>query len=399
MEVKFQIKHQSKRISLFFVAIVVLFSSMLFIDKVLADGQQPTVESDESLVSIYDRGIERSIVTKARTVAEALKLADIEVNQSQDVVEPALDSAIDAKKFNVNIYRARPITIVDGLMRKTITTAQQTPELIAQSAGITLHKEDKVELDKTSNLAVDGADTLMTISRALSVNLTLYGKKMTVRTQAKTVAELLKEKNITIKSDDVLLVDQSAAIYPNMTIELWRNGKQTVTVDEEIAFKTETISDANKTTDYKEVKTRGENGKKTVTYEIEMNGGREVARKEIASVVTKEAKNQVEIVGTKINLPAGSHTDWMAAAGISPNDYGYVNYLVSKESGWRVNASNRNSGAYGLPQALPGRKMASAGADWENNPITQLKWMNGYVKGRYGSWANAVSHSKSRGWY
>ena len=120
MEVKFQIKHQSKRISLFFVAIVVLFSSMLFIDKVLADGQQPTVESDESLVSIYDRGVERSIVTKARTVAEALKLADIEVNQSQDVVEPALDSTIDAKKFNVNIYRARPITIVDGLMRKTI---------------------------------------------------------------------------------------------------------------------------------------------------------------------------------------------------------------------------------------------------------------------------------------
>lgn len=398
MEVKFQIKHQSKRISLLFVAIVVLFSSVLFIDKVLADGQQPTVESDESLVSIYDRGVERSIVTKARTVAEALKLADIEVNQSQDVVEPALDSAIDAKKFNVNIYRARPITIVDGLMRKTITTAQQTPELIAQAAGIMLHKEDRVELDKTNNLAVDGADTLMTISRALPVNLTLYGKKMTVRTQAKTVAELLKEKNITVKSDDVLLVDQSAAIYPNMTIELWRNGKQTVTVDEEIAFKTETISDANKTTDYKEVKTRGENGKKTVTYEIEMNGGREVARQAIASVVTKEAKNQVEIVGTKINLPAGSHTDWMAAAGISPNDYGYVNYLVSKESGWRVNASN-NSGAYGLPQALPGRKMASAGADWETNPITQLKWMNGYVKGRYGSWANAVSHSKSRGWY
>lgn len=399
MEVKFQIKHQSKRISLLFVAIVVLFSSVLFIDKVLADGQQPTVESDESLVSIYDRGIERSIVTKARTVAEALKLADIEVNQSQDVVEPALDSAIDAKKFNVNIYRARPITIVDGLMRKTITTAQQTPELIAQAAGIMLHKEDRVELDKTNNLAVDGADTLMTISRALPVNLTLYGKKMTVRTQAKTVAELLKEKNITVKSDDVLLVDQSAAIYPNMTIELWRNGKQTVTVDEEIAFKTETISDANKTTDYKEVKTRGENGKKTVTYEIEMNGGREVARQAIASVVTKEAKNQVEIVGTKINLPAGSHTDWMAAAGISPNDYGYVNYLVSKESGWRVNASNKKSGAYGLPQALPGRKMASAGADWETNPITQLKWMNGYVKGCYGSWANAVSHSKSHGWY
>ena len=65
--------------------------------------------------------------------------------------------------------------------------------------------------------------------------------------------------------------------------------------------------------------------------------------------------------------------------------------LIEKESGWNPVARNRSSGAYGLCQALPGTKMASAGSDWESNPVTQLKWCNGYAKGRYGSWAAAYS--------
>lgn len=399
MEDNFRIKRHSKYIGLFFAVVAIVSGSLSLIDEALADSQQPAVESDESLVVIYDRGIERSIVTKSRTVAEALKAANIEVSESQDVVEPALESMIDAKKYNVNIYRARPITVVDGLTRKTVTTAQQTPELIARAAGVDLYKEDNVEFDASSNLAIDGADMLLKIDRATSVNFTLYGKKMSIRTQAKTVSELLIEKKITVNENDTLSVDKSAAIYQDMTIELWRNGKQTVTVEEEIAFKTDIVRDANKTTDYKEIKTKGENGKKTVTYEIEMKNGHEVSRREISSIVAREPKSQIEVIGTKINLPPGSHTDWMAAAGISSSDYGYANYLVSKESGWRINASNSSSGAYGLPQALPGRKMASAGSDWQTNPITQLRWMNGYVMGRYGSWENAVSHSKSHGWY
>lgn len=64
--------------------------------------------------------------------------------------------------------------------------------------------------------------------------------------------------------------------------------------------------------------------------------------------------------------------------------------LWTKESGWNHRASNNSSGAYGIPQALPGSKMASAGDDWENNPATQIKWGLGYIKGRYstpcGAW-------------
>ena len=73
--------------------------------------------------------------------------------------------------------------------------------------------------------------------------------------------------------------------------------------------------------------------------------------------------------------------------------------LWNRESGWRVTAHNRSSGAHGIPQALPGSKMASAGSDWYKNPQTQIKWGLGYIKNRYGTPCNALSHSNRTGWY
>lgn len=73
--------------------------------------------------------------------------------------------------------------------------------------------------------------------------------------------------------------------------------------------------------------------------------------------------------------------------------------LVYRESRWVVTATNPSSGAYGLPQALPGSKMASAGPDWRTNPFTQLRWMRGYVAGRYGGSCAALAFQKANGWY
>jgi hypothetical protein len=105
-----------------------------------------------------------------------------------------------------------------------------------------------------------------------------------------------------------------------------------------------------------------------------------------------KAQNAVQAQLVSIVLPAGSHTDWMAAAGIAASDYGYVEYIVDHESGWGVTKWNYGgSGAYGLGQALPASKMAAYGDDYMTNPVTQLKWANAYAIGRYGSWANAYS--------
>lgn len=95
----------------------------------------------------------------------------------------------------------------------------------------------------------------------------------------------------------------------------------------------------------------------------------------------------------------GTKADWMRAAGIPEDLWGCVDALVARESGWRVNATNRSSGAYGLPQSLPGTKMASAGADWQTNPVTQLRWMTGYVNARYGGFCQANSFQLRNNWY
>lgn len=72
--------------------------------------------------------------------------------------------------------------------------------------------------------------------------------------------------------------------------------------------------------------------------------------------------------------------------------------LWDKESGWRYNAKNKSSGAYGIPQSLPGSKMASAGSDWKTNPETQIRWGLGYIR-RYDTPCGAWSAFKKKGWY
>jgi len=79
-------------------------------------------------------------------------------------------------------------------------------------------------------------------------------------------------------------------------------------------------------------------------------------------------------------------------------EFGCLDNIWTRESGWRVNAANA-SGAYGIPQALPGSKMATAGADWQTSASTQIKWGLGYIKERYGSPCNAWAFWEGHGWY
>ncbi len=90
--------------------------------------------------------------------------------------------------------------------------------------------------------------------------------------------------------------------------------------------------------------------------------------------------------------------DMVKARGWGDDQFSCLVALWNRESGWRVNAYN-SSGAYGIPQALPGSKMGAYGADWQTNPATQIKWGLGYISGRYGTPCGAWGHSQSSGWY
>ncbi|MEU4213797.1 lytic transglycosylase domain-containing protein [Actinoplanes sp. NPDC026623] len=89
----------------------------------------------------------------------------------------------------------------------------------------------------------------------------------------------------------------------------------------------------------------------------------------------------------------------MIKDGFEIDQFPCLDKLWKKESGWNHRASNSSSGAYGIPQALPGSKMASEGDDWKTSPATQIKWGLGYIKGRYGSPCGAWGHSQDTGWY
>lgn len=250
------------------------------------------------LISIHENGVTRGILTNAATLREAFSQAGIAVSQ-HDLVEPGLDQELVASQYDVNVYRARPVTIVDGTVRMRVMTPYQTTEQIAKQANVTLQDEDDTQLRTSVSLKSQSAELQMTIDRAVPVTLMLYGKKVQAYTQGATVSDMLREKNITLGENDMLSLAETTPITKDMTIELWREGKQVITEEEDVDFAVEQIHDTAQPIGFKEVKTPGEKGKRTVSYEIVMKNGKEISRKEIRSVSIKEPKKQIETVGAK----------------------------------------------------------------------------------------------------
>jgi len=374
-----------------------MFIASCLVMRAMAD--DGSVPAGQHFISLHDRGVERGIITDASTVREALAKEQIAIGEN-DLVEPGLDEQLVATNYQVNIYRARPVMVIDAASTYKVLTPYQTSKQIAEDAGLTLRDEDTTTVEPVADVASYGTGLQVSIDRATPVTLMLYGKRIDAYTQETTVGGMLASKGIHLASSDTLSASKSAAITSGMTVEVWRNGKQTITEEAEIDFPIERVQDADRPAGFHEVRTPGEKGKRTVSYEVVMQDGKEQSRQEIQSIVTLEPKKQVEVVGTKSVLPAGSHEDWMQAAGIDPGDYGYVNYIVNREGGWEpckvqggaIDCTYDGNMGYGMVQATPGRKMASAGADWRTNPITQLRWATSYAVGRYGSWEAAYNH-------
>jgi hypothetical protein len=130
---------------------------------------------------------------------------------------------------------------------------------------------------------------------------------------------------------------------------------------------------------------------------------RAAARRAAELAAARKAQQPAGNSASAPAAPSGSPQQIAAAMlgsfGWSSGEFGCLQSLWNAESGWNPSASNPISGAYGIPQALPGSKMASAGPDWQTNPATQIKWGLGYIKQVYGSPCAAWSHEQSTGWY
>jgi len=285
----------ARRVVIVAAMLIALFS-ILLVSRVYA--AESSASRDGRLVTIHDRGEERVVLTKAQTVADALKGANISVG-SEDVVEPGASTKLVASGYTVNIYRARPVLVIDGPVRQKIMTAAQTPGAIVEAAHSELRDEDDVTLAASHNIVADGAGVTLTIDRATEFTLKLYGKVAKAYTQATTVGEMIDKKDIKLAGSDTVSANRTASLVAGMTVEIWREGVQTVTNEEEVKFPIRTVFDADREIGYRQVQTPGQKGSKDVVYEITAQAGKEIGRKAIQTVVTKQPKEQVEIIGTK----------------------------------------------------------------------------------------------------
>ena len=333
-------------ISVIIVTLGLLFGSLykVYSNYTYAEGDEITEVTAAKFVTFYDGGTKLTVRTEAITVGEALQRAEIIVNEG-DIVEPGIDTEINADNFYINIYRARPVVVRDGTVEKYLMSASYDAKIVAEEAGVTIYDGDEINLVANTDFLEAGMATVYQITR---------------------------------------------------------NGGRTITVDEEIAFTEETVEDPNLEVGKTEVRQLGEVGLKRLSYNVNYVDGVEASRELFSVEIVRAAVARVTAVGAIHALPAiavtGSCADWARAAGVAVVDIPAAVTLMNRESGCRVDARNAHSGAYGIPQALPGSKMASAGADWETNPITQIRWMAGYVS-RWGGWQGALQQQMTHGWY
>lgn len=360
--------------------------------------------SDKRIVNVSIAGEQRTVSTRAKTVENLLERLEIDI-LDEDIVEPARLTPIFEDNMQVNVYKARPVQIIDRERTVTVVTAERTPVRIVESAGVELNTKDTAAFatSETTKLELTAPEQVV-ISRSYLVKLNVYGVLRDHYTRALTVGEVLEENNIVVKDGEKLSPASETPITDGMVLSVNRENITTETVSEDIPFETKYEEDATQEVGYSKLKKAGVLGEKTVIYEVTEQDDVEVSRTVLQTVVNKEPRAAVYIRGTKpatlssnVNVSA-KKKDLMAAAGIAESDFGYVDYIVRRESGWRPGAVNRSSGAYGLCQALPGSKMASAGDDWRTNPVTQLRWCSKYSK-RYGGWQGSYNAWLVQHWW
>ncbi len=245
------------------------------------------------------------------------------------------------------------------------------------------------------------------------VTVEINGKsRVVLGTDFTDVKSVLDAGDITLDPDDTVSPSLTTKVTESTVITIDRASADLQTTDESIDYNVVTKQTSALPKGTKKVQTEGSKGVMETTSLVTRSGGKVVSSNVFTSYVKKAPVDKVVLVGTGstsssssssssasssigTTTPVGTMQQWahdyMLANGYTEADFTATVYIISHESGWRVNAQNP-SGAYGLPQALPGSKMASAGSDWATNYQTQLKWFWSYCASRYGGVQGAYSH-------
>ena len=360
--------------------------------------------------------------TSFHTLSGTVKgaLADAGYNPTDhDIVAPGLTAKVrDDSEIVLRRGRLLKLT-VDGKEREVWVNSPTVSQAMAD-LGYSVSTFTSVSRSQRLPLSPTEID----IRTPKTVVFVHDGMRQTLLTTAPSVEQVISDAGVTLGAID--RVSQKLTTVPanGMTITLQRVTKGNIAQDQTVPYATTSTPDGSMVKGQTEVVTPGQNGYNRVTYAVVYIDGVIAGKTQIATTVLQKPTTQVQKVGTATPPPAapsgsgGSSSgssgggaavpsgtaqqiahSMVLARGWGEDQFSCLVSLWNKESGWNVHASNGGSGAYGIPQALPGSKMASAGPDWQDNAATQITWGLGYISGRYGTPCGAWGHSQSTGWY
>jgi uncharacterized protein YabE (DUF348 family) len=352
-------------------------------------------------VDIRIDGQDRKVHTTASSVKGVLDAAHVPVGE-HDIVAPDLASPVKSGA-QIIIDRGHLLHLsVDGVARNVWVNADSVDEALGQ-LGYT--SQDLVSVSRSKRL--DAGATSVSISSPKHLAFKIGGKVVAVTSAGPNVYQAISDGGITLAANDRLSVPGGSAIRDGevITIQHVRYGSSVQQIT--VPYSTVQQKDPNSYVGTDSVITPGKNGLKQVTYQLIYVDGKLTGKVPTKTIVLSPAIAQLNSVGTKqvpvaTAIPAGAAQQIAAgmvtAHGWGSDQFGCLVSLWNKESGWRTDAANA-SGAYGIPQALPGSKMSSAGADWQTSAKTQITWGLQYISGVYGTPCAAWAHSQATNWY
>jgi uncharacterized protein YabE (DUF348 family) len=355
-------------------------------------------EADSShIVALYVDGQKRVVSTEAGTVGDLLSRVHVQLNTG-DLVEPSSKTLINGDYFNINVYRARPVTIVDGGSTYHISSAYQSPRLLAAAAGLKLFPQDGFTKTTITNFVTDGSvGDKIVVLRSVPFTLSADGKNLELRSQPATVAQALKSAGISLGLKDQLNVPADQPLSSNLHIVVTRVSDVTTTVTETTPHQTQTTYDNTLARGTTQVKQAGSDGHRTVTYHIVYKNGVEVSRATLDVKNEVKPVTQIQVVGTHVyysNETVAMGEQMAASRGWVNDQWDSLYQLWMHESGWNPYAKNAYSGACGIPQANPCSKIGNV-----NDPAAQITWGLNYIASKYGDPNHAWAFWKRNGSY
>ena len=401
---------------------------------VLGVGSAVAVSQAHKTVTLDVDGETRTVSTFAGDVDGLLADEGVAVGD-RDLVAPAGGTALSTDD-EIVVRSGKELDVeIDGKESTAWVTAADAHEalnLLAQRgediALVASRSEDRAELP----LQVHDGDQVAVV----------HDDTVAVADGTDELDDVLDDAEVAVDEDDVVTLHTAGdagvtaeslpegADVPQVAVVVQRVEVERVTQVKEIDFDTKTKKSSDRFEDLDpKVKKKGEPGSRTVVREITTIDGEEVSNEKVTSLVTAEPTTEVLVEGTKerpepepatsssgsssgssggaSTSATGSYSgsnreigqQMAAARGWSGGEWTCLENLWTKESGWSHTAANPSSGAYGIPQSLPGSKMATAGSDWQSNPATQISWGLDYIAGRYGSPCGAWGHSQANNWY